>query len=66
MSQDYFLTLLGLICFLEGLPYLASPELLKQWMLKVSTMEPKTLRVLGATLMILGLLLVYWGRRHGG
>jgi uncharacterized protein len=66
MTQDYFLTVLGLICFFEGLPYLASPELLKQWMIKVSTMESKHLRMLGAALMLLGLFLVYWGRHHGG
>ena len=66
MTHEYFVTVLGLICFFEGLPYLASPELLKEWMLKVSTMESKHLRLLGAGLMILGLLLVYWGRHHGG
>ncbi len=66
MGRSYWLTVLGLICFFEGLPYLASPELLKAWMLKASTMDSKHLRLLGAVLMVLGLLLVYWGRRHAG
>lgn len=66
MTSEYLLTVLGLICFFEGLPYLASPELLKEWMLKVITMESRHLRLLGGSLMVLGLLLVYWGRRHAG
>lgn len=62
MSKSYFLTVLGLICFFEGLPYLAAPDQLKIWLQKVITMDSKNLRVLGLALMILGLLLVYWGR----
>ena len=39
--MDYFLTVLGLVCFLEGLPYFAFPEQLKKWMMQVTQM-PKT------------------------
>lgn len=66
MLKGYLLTVLGLMCFLEGLPYLASPEQLKRWLLKVSSMSSGHLRIVGGALMVLGLLLVYWGRRHGG
>jgi uncharacterized protein YjeT (DUF2065 family) len=62
----YLFTVVGLICFFEGLPYLATPEQLKkclQWVLSAPT---KRLRIMGGALMVLGLLLVYWGRNHGG
>jgi uncharacterized protein YjeT (DUF2065 family) len=29
-------------------------------------MPNRHLRILGGFMMVLGLLLVYWGRRHGG
>jgi uncharacterized protein len=64
MSKSYFLTVLGLICFFEGLPYMAVPDQLKNWLRKLITMESKDLRIIGALLMILGLALVYWGRHE--
>lgn len=62
MSKSYFLTVLGLICFIEGLPYMAAPDQVKNWLRKLISMESRDLRILGASLMILGLALVYWGR----
>jgi len=64
--MDFFLTVLGLVCFLEGLPYFAFPEQLKKWMMQVTQMPEKQLRILGGALMILGVALVYLGRRQGG
>ncbi|WP_281792976.1 DUF2065 domain-containing protein [Desulforhabdus amnigena] len=66
MSEGYFFTVAGLICFFEGLPYFASPDHLKAWLLKVCTMSNRHIRILGGAMMVLGLLLVYWGRHHGG
>ena len=64
--MDYFLTVLGLVFFLEGLPYFAFPEQLKKWMMQVTQMPENQLRILGGALMILGVALVYLGRRQGG
>lgn len=64
--QEYWITVVGLICFFEGLPYLASPEQLKKWLQQVCGAPNHILRMLGGALMVVGLLLVYWGRRHGG
>lgn len=64
--MGYFLTVLGLLCFLEGLPYFAFPEQLKRWLQQVCQMPAVKLRFLGAILMVTGLLLVFLGRRHGG
>ena len=62
----YILTVLGLICFIEGLPYLATPEQVRKWLKWLLSVPNPSLRILGAALMVAGLLLVYLGRRHGG
>lgn len=66
MMHAYILTVLGLICFLEGLPYLATPEQVRKWLKWLLSVSNPSLRILGAALMVAGLLLVYLGRRHGG
>ncbi len=66
MLEGYLLTVAGLICFFEGLPYLASPQQLKNWLQKISNLPTPYLRTLGATLMLVGLACVYFGRRYGG
>ncbi len=64
--MKYLVTLLGLVCFIEGLPYLAFPDALKRWLRQVVEMPASQLRILGGFLMVLGLVLVYLGRRYGG
>ncbi|MEN6439620.1 MAG: DUF2065 domain-containing protein [Syntrophobacter sp.] len=66
MLSGYIITVLGLICFIEGLPYLATPEYVKRWLQWLLSAPTRHLRVMGAGLMVMGLLLVYLGRRHGG
>ncbi len=66
MLPGYVLTVIGLICFIEGLPYLATPDYVRKWLQWVLSASNQTLRILGGALMVAGLLLVYWGRRHGG
>ncbi len=66
MLEGYMFTVIGLICFIEGLPYLASPEHVRKWLQWLLTAPTRYLRILGGALMIMGLALVYWGRRHGG
>ncbi|SPF47695.1 conserved hypothetical protein [Syntrophobacter sp. SbD1] len=62
----YLLTVLGLICFIEGLPYLATPKQVRKWLNWLLSVSNLYLRILGAALMVVGLLLVYLGRKHGG
>jgi len=64
--MGYVLTVLGLLCFIEGLPYFAFPEQLKRWLQQVTQMPGIQLRIIGGILMVLGLVLVYVGRHHGG
>jgi len=66
MLQSYLITVVGLICFMEGIPYLASPDQVRKWMQWVCSANSRHLRMLGGVLMLLGLVLVYVGRRNGG
>ncbi|MDY0042180.1 MAG: DUF2065 domain-containing protein [Desulforhabdus sp.] len=66
MLTGYLLTVVGLICFFEGLPYLASPDNLKKVMTQLLRTPSHGLRLLGGALMILGLFLVYCGRHYAG
>lgn len=61
--MDYFLCVLGLVFIVEGLPYFLFPEKLKTYMLKIIELPSSTLRFLGISAMIAGLILLYFGRR---
>ncbi len=61
--MDYFLCVLGMVLIIEGLPYFLFPEKLKTYMLKILEVPPVTLRFIGISAMIAGLILVYFGRR---
>lgn len=63
--MEFFLTAVGLLFFLEGLPYLAFPERMKKWLEEILRLPSAQRRVLSAVLMVLGLLLVFFGRRYG-
>jgi len=58
--MKYFLCVLGLVLIIEGLPYFAAPDKMKQLMLKLPLIPSPTLRVFGLTAVIAGLLLVYF------
>jgi len=61
--MDYFLCVLGMVMIVEGFPYFAFPEKMKNWVQKVLLMQEGSLRRFGLVLMALGLGLVYMGRR---
>ena len=57
------LCVLGLVFIIEGLPYFVFPEKLKVYLTKIMTLPDSTLRFIGISSMILGLILLYFGRR---
>lgn len=61
--MDYFLCVLGMVFIIEGLPYFVFPEKLKKYLIKISEMPEPTLRLLGICAVIIGLILLYFGRR---
>ena len=60
--MKYFLCVLGMAFIIEGLPYFIFPEKLKIYLLKMTTMPDSTLRFIGISAMIVGLILLYLGR----
>ncbi|KQC10845.1 MAG: hypothetical protein APR62_11105 [Smithella sp. SDB] len=60
--MKFFLCVLGMVFIIEGLPYFLFPEKLKVYLLKITTIHDSTLRFLGISAMIVGLILIYFGR----
>jgi uncharacterized protein len=53
---------LGIVFIIEGLPYFLFPEKLKIYLSKITSIPDSTLRFLGISSMVAGLLILYWGR----
>jgi len=51
--------LVGLILILEGLPYVAAPEAMQDWLKKLSELNPNHLRTIGLIAMGLGLCICF-------
>lgn len=47
----------------EGLPYFAFPEKMKQWLEKLREIPEDSMRKIGFCMMLAGLALVYMGKR---
>ena len=52
--------LLGLVLFIEGLPYVISPHRMKKWMLTIQEIPDSQLRAMGLFAMVLGLIMAYF------
>ena len=61
--MDYFLSVIGMVMVIEGLPYFAFPEKMKYYVRMVLEMPEGTMRKFGFALMAGGLLMVYFGKR---
>ncbi len=59
------ITLIGLVLIVEGLPYVAWPEAMQQWLRQLAEAEPDRLRAMGLIALGAGLLLCYLARRSG-
>ncbi len=60
--MEFFLVVLGVVMIIEGLPYFAFPERMKEVMRAVIEMPDSSLRKIGFTLMAAGLVIAYLGR----
>jgi uncharacterized protein YjeT (DUF2065 family) len=61
--MKFFLCVIGMVMVVEGFPYFAFPEKMKFLIQKVIEMPEKALQKFGFVLMLLGLCLVYLGKR---
>jgi uncharacterized protein YjeT (DUF2065 family) len=60
--QD-LICLIGLLMILEGVPYFILPNGMKRLMERLPCLPDRTLRMFGFAAMMVGLFLVYLGRR---
>jgi hypothetical protein len=51
--------LIGLVLILEGLPYVAAPEAMQEWLKKLSGISPGRLRSVGLIAMAVGILIIF-------
>jgi len=63
--MKYFLSVLGMVLVLEGLPYFAFPEKVKEFLSRMTTIPENKLRMLGLIIIGLGLLILYVSREMG-
>lgn len=60
--MEFFLCVMGMVMVIEGLPYFTFPEKMKSVMAVVQEQPDSALRIFGAVLIFLGLLVVYLAR----
>jgi len=58
--MKFLFCLLGLVLFVEGLPYVISPNKMKKWMSTLQEIPDSNLRTMGLLAMALGLLISYF------
>ncbi len=61
--MDFLLCAIGLVLIIEGIPYFAFPEKMKQVLAKIPLMPTSTMRAFGMVAVGTGLILVYVSRR---
>lgn len=57
--------LVGMVMILEGIPYVAFPESMREWLRKICEMKAEHLRILGLLSMSAGLLVCWFVQRSG-
>ncbi|MFP3981691.1 MAG: DUF2065 domain-containing protein [Desulfobacterales bacterium] len=62
--MDFFLCVIGMVMIVEGLPYFAFPDRMKEMMQRVLGLPDNMLRRFGFALMVAGLFLTYIGRSY--
>jgi uncharacterized protein YjeT (DUF2065 family) len=61
--MNFILCAIGLVLILEGIPYFAFPEKMKQVLAKIPLMPTSTMRAFGMVAVGAGLILIYISRR---
>jgi uncharacterized protein YjeT (DUF2065 family) len=60
--MEFFLCVIGMVMIIEGIPYFAFPDKMKQWIETIMEMSENSLRWFGFWIMLIGLFLVYLGK----
>ena len=64
--MEFLLCLLGLVMIVEGIPYFGFPDKMRHFMKIVMEQEDSTLRIMGGSLMLIGLIVVFLARKGLG
>jgi len=62
-EMDFVLCAVGLVLVIEGIPYFAFPEKMKQALAKIPLLPTPVMRVFGMAAIAGGLILIYISRR---
>ena len=57
--MKFLFCLIGMVLFVEGLPYFAFPDKMKSWMKRIQEVPDTHLRIMGFVAMCIGLIIVY-------
>jgi uncharacterized protein YjeT (DUF2065 family) len=60
--MEFFLCIVGMVLVLEGLPYFGFPDKMKALMAIIRRQDDATLRTMGGSLMLLGLIIIFLAR----
>ena len=58
--MKFFFCVIGMVMIVEGLPYFAFPDKMKQMVLMVTRLPDENLRKFGFGLMLAGLCIIYF------
>ena len=61
--MSFFLSVIGMVLIVEGVPYFCFPSSVKSLAKKLMEMDEKSLRSMGFVLALSGLVIIYIGRR---
>lgn len=62
----YFLCVIGMVCIIEAVPYMLFPRGMKRMVRIVEQTPERYLQVIGLLAALVGVCIVYCGRRLGG
>lgn len=57
--MKFFIAVIGMAMFIEGLPYFLFPNKTKEAMAQIQEFSPRTLKAFGFLLLAIGLLVTY-------
>ena len=59
MPMKILILVIALVLVFEGMPYVAAPETMQNWLRRVSEVKPNQLRVVGLVAMLTGLAICF-------
>lgn len=58
-GMKFFLTVIGMVLIIEGIPYMLAPNQMKAWAKQIQEYDSRLIRVLGMLSLAAGVLLLF-------